>query len=648
MSAYRYPAGLGLSQLQRAPSLSLPTTPNAPVLVSAVGGNGEVTLTFTRGFDGGSPITHDVILRGLAPGTGVQIATGTSPYVDTTVVNGTTYYYTVASVNANGQGPQSNELSATPVAMALAPIGSQIVFYGDGTMSENGTPGLADPCAWALWHLNGKAMPSPGWMQARSGDFMVDILARIGAAIGQQADIAVQTSIGHNDGLLGTDPDVDPTVLDAWKVITDAWIAGNPDALYIPVCSTLPSTVANEALPSSFNPAITRAERVWQLQQAYIVAKADARIFYVATGEAYDPLTMSIDTANFYTHMDARGGYAVGAATLGVAIAGIMVAETKENVLAMLYAGTYPGQVGSNFDANAALAGTGGTLAGAVLPTGQYATGKRITNNLPATSAVVCSKGGTTPDSQISVISGTPGVQNTVAQDAVSLVTATATPGQYLLYSYGFVIDDGAGAAPVGMRGYYSSFGNYGSIGQLADAALSGTLANPLDSIMMVPPRALYSSSISYGARPDLYTRWSAVALDGRTVIERLSARIYSTRTRSAPCYFGNDTIQGVSYQLRLTGTLVAGAGTLRVETGSWAPYGLTETDFAERRIYLGGTAGNAGIGTGTLVATLSGSVWTWVTVGIVATDQLYCELTVNNGIGGNVVQRSETVYIAA
>ena len=35
-------------------------------------------------------------------------------YVDTSVVNGTTYYYKVAAVNSLGQGPSSNERSASP------------------------------------------------------------------------------------------------------------------------------------------------------------------------------------------------------------------------------------------------------------------------------------------------------------------------------------------------------------------------------------------------------------------------------------------------------------------------------------------------------------------------------------------------------
>lgn len=538
----------------------------------------------------------------------------------------------------------------------LAPIGSQVVFYGDGTMAENGAPAFRCPCTWVMWYLNGRAMPGPAWMQARSGDLMDDIYNRRSAAINQKADIAVFTSQGHNDSLLDTDPDSSPAAWNKWVRNADAWIAGNPNAYMIPICSTLPSTITNESAASSFNPAITRRQRVWQLQQAYVAAKNDARIFYVATGEAYDPLNMSVDSANFYTHMDERGAVAVGYNTLGPAISNRLTGASKESILSMLYAGTYPGLTGSNLDTNGALTGTGGTKSGTVAPTGSYADGKRITNNLTngTSVAVACSKGGTSPDTQIVAISGTPAAENTIGQDSIAQITVTSTPGQYVLHSFGVVIDNGSGGAPVGAKSFYASFAgsnSYGAIGQIsALSPVSGGLPAPVDTIMMVPPRAFYSSSTSFIARPEFYTRWTNTALTGRTVIDRIGLRIVSTRTRSAPGYIGNDTILGTNYTHRLTGTLAAGVGTLRVEPGAWAPYGLTEADFASRRIYKGGGAGNANIGAGTLVTTLSGSTWTFDTTGagIIAGDQLFCEITVNNGVGGNVIQRSEAVYTAA
>lgn len=647
-------AGQGFAVLARFAVAAAPSNTVAP----AISGTATVgsLLTATNGTWAGSPTSYTYQWRWADTAAPIVGAT-TSTYTPVAGDVGHTLAITVTAVNGLGSTAQSSVATAAVTSgtgPALAPIGSQIVFYGDGTMSENGTPGFYDPCAWAMWYLNGRAMPSPAWMQAASGGDMDTIYARRSAAINQQADIAVFASQGHNDALMATDPDSDPTQWNKWVRNADAWIAGNPAALYIPICSTLPSTVANEAAASSLNPAITRRQRVWQLQQAYVTAKADARVFYVATGEAYDPTNMSMDTANFYTHMDARGGYAVGYATLGPAIGAKMVAATKEAVLSLIYAGTYPGLTGSNLHPAPTLAGAGGTKAGTIAPTGNYADLCRITNNLTngTSVAVAVSKGGTSPDTQIATVSGTPAANNTVIQDVITQFGVTSTPGQYVLFALGLVVDDGAGGAPTGAMTYYAEFGgssNYAAIGQLSAPSISSNgLANPIDTVLMVGPKAFYNSSTSFAGRPAYDIRWSNVALTGRTIIDRPSMRIVSTRTRSAPGYIGNDTILGTNYTLRLTGTLVAGAGTLRVEPGAWAPYGLTEADFAERRIYKGGGAGNANIGAGTLVATLSGSTWTWVTSGIIATDQLFAEITVNNGIGSTVIQRSEAIYTAA
>src|SRR5262249_44810508 len=42
-------------------------------------------------------------------------------YTDQTAVNGTTYYYKVTALNAVGEGPRSNERSATPPTPASTP-----------------------------------------------------------------------------------------------------------------------------------------------------------------------------------------------------------------------------------------------------------------------------------------------------------------------------------------------------------------------------------------------------------------------------------------------------------------------------------------------------------------------------------------------
>src|SRR2546427_511417 len=94
-----------------------PTPPSAPQNLAATSGNAQVTLNWRApASDGGSPLTNYEIYRGVAPGSETLLATmgNVLTYTDTAVTNGVTYYYQVSAVNAAGEGPRSNEASATP------------------------------------------------------------------------------------------------------------------------------------------------------------------------------------------------------------------------------------------------------------------------------------------------------------------------------------------------------------------------------------------------------------------------------------------------------------------------------------------------------------------------------------------------------
>jgi hypothetical protein len=501
-----------------------------------------------------------------------------------------------------GLGFSRRRGTATP---SLLPIGSQILFYGDGVFSENACPGLRCTSLWALIYLKGRVFPSPAWMQCGSGGDMDTIYARRASAIGQQADIPVFTSQGHNDLLMGTDPDVDATQWNKWTRNLDAWIAGNTTAGLIPVCTTIKSTVASESTIASVG-VITRAQRVNQLQLAYIATKAalDSRIIAIDTFAVYDPANMSSDPTN-NTHPDKRGGYALGFGTIGPAIDPYVTAKTKDEILDLMRANTYPGLTGTNFDTDVLLqGGTGGTKSGTVAPTGSYPTGKRITNNLTngTSVAVACSIDSSNPNYSKAVIavSGTPAAEGTIVQDDTGAIAATGTtPAQYAAAAWGVTIDDGAGAAPTGFQSLLAAYGSFGSVGSSANDGTSLTLTHAIDTVLIAAPKPLFLSSGPLSANPALTTRWTATALTGRVQMSRPTLHTVSTPTRSAPAYIGADTILSPNYQLRVTGTISqAAGGTLRLEPGAWAPYGLTEAHFTYRAfwkgaIVTGSTSGN-------------------------------------------------------
>ncbi len=170
-----------------APSAVAEAAPNAPpppavTGLTAVAGNAEVTLSWNP-----SPgATGYVVERGTTSGTYTFKTTGltTTTYTDTGLTNGTTYYYVVQAYSLSaGNGPLSNEETATPIAGASNPCaafcGSPTTFAGPNHSSGNlGTGavcyqttsvihggncgnfvgprrlsvnGIAEPCAGANW-----------------------------------------------------------------------------------------------------------------------------------------------------------------------------------------------------------------------------------------------------------------------------------------------------------------------------------------------------------------------------------------------------------------------------------------------------------------------------------------------------------------
>src|SRR3989440_10966751 len=94
-----------------------PTPPSAPTNLVATAGNAQVGLTWQApASNSGSSITNYKIYRGMSSNGETLLATigNVLTYTDTAVTNGVTYYYQVSAVNAAGEGPRSNEASATP------------------------------------------------------------------------------------------------------------------------------------------------------------------------------------------------------------------------------------------------------------------------------------------------------------------------------------------------------------------------------------------------------------------------------------------------------------------------------------------------------------------------------------------------------
>jgi hypothetical protein len=112
--------------------------PDAPSNLTAAPGDGLVRLNWTAPSNNGSAITNYQIYRGNTSGAETLLATigNQTTYDDVAATAGSTYYYKVAAMNSGGEGPQSNEASATVIVDTTPP---QTTITGAPTSLSNST-----------------------------------------------------------------------------------------------------------------------------------------------------------------------------------------------------------------------------------------------------------------------------------------------------------------------------------------------------------------------------------------------------------------------------------------------------------------------------------------------------------------------------
>ena len=117
--------------------------PNAPTALSATSGNGEATISFTAGSDGGSPITNYAYeLDGNGTWIPLSPAVTASPVTITGLTNGTTYTVKLRAINAVGNGAASaSGVSVSPQAVAPSAPTTPVATRGDASISVAFTAG---------------------------------------------------------------------------------------------------------------------------------------------------------------------------------------------------------------------------------------------------------------------------------------------------------------------------------------------------------------------------------------------------------------------------------------------------------------------------------------------------------------------------
>jgi fibronectin type 3 domain-containing protein len=129
--------------------VTLNGAPSAPRDLTATPGNAQVTLTWTApASNGGSAVTGYKIYRGTTSGGETLLTTlgNVLTYTDSGLTNGQRYYYKVSAVSSAGEGSQSNEASATPLAVPSSPTlasavpgNAQVVLTWSAPTSNGGS-----------------------------------------------------------------------------------------------------------------------------------------------------------------------------------------------------------------------------------------------------------------------------------------------------------------------------------------------------------------------------------------------------------------------------------------------------------------------------------------------------------------------------
>lgn len=490
----------------------------------------------------------------------------------------------------------------------------------------------------------------------------------IDAVAAQCPDAFIHYLGGANDNLLSTNPGANPAsgfttstfLQDAYDSITYAYnkFVAYGGKTYV-VIESAGSTKAGEA---------TYAATIRAALAAFVAAMTaiDSRVIYISLAAMTPASDYSVDgPGGQYVHLDERGGYYIANAVFN-ALSPRIPPATADEIIDMIVAGTYPLMSGSQLDTNTALSvTTGGTLTGPGI-TGTLATNLLVTNSTGSTgitSSQVATTGGRTETViDFTSATATTGDGKILIQDKTS-ISVSATPGQPI--RTGWILKGSAGFRNFGSDWNGGNGGSWGGqAASLVNNALQGAdethALNQLvfNNLLGTSPLNFGSSTTFTGKRSYALFYKSGDTPTGTMGLTRPFFYKISNRTRTTPAYIGDIRDSGGAYifsaasggsRMRPSGTVSqAAGGTLRVEPGSWNMFGLTEADFATRRVYKG-NSGNTGVGTGTLLATLTGSNWTTTiaAAGVTTGDLIYVEVDCNNGIGGTITARSSATVTA-
>ncbi len=551
----------------------------------------------------------------------------------------------------------------TPTPTLIA-AGSTYGWIGDGLVATAGGVGSGTnnaPHQFAAL-IGGRLQPVPvpnigksgTTIKTDSGSNKAFIMPyAIDAMAAQCPDVFVVGTMGANDNTLSTNPGANP----ASGSTSSTWLQDWYDAVnyayskftayggkLLVIVETAGSAKAGEA---------TYAATVRAAMAAHVAAitALDSKVVYVSLAAMTPASSYSSESAGQYVHLDERGGYYIANAVLS-AITAKIEAKTKDEILDLIVAGTYPLMTAAQGDANTGLANTtGGTITGPGI-TGTLANNLLVTNSTGSTgitvSQVATSGGRTKAVIDFSSATATTGDGKVLIQDKAN-ISVTGTPGQP--FRTGALFRASAGYRNAGSE-WANNFGFWGGgATSIANNALQGAdETHALDALifnnMLGTSVHPFGNSTTYaGKRSYAIFFKSGDTPTGTMELERTFYYKPSNRTITTMAYVGDVKDSGNNYmfsatsggsRMRPSGTISqAAGGTLRAEPGAWNMFGLTEADFATRSFWKG-TSGNTAVDSGTQIGSdMTGSTWTqaYGARAVTTGDLIYLQITDRHGV---------------
>lgn len=417
---------------------------------------------------------------------------------------------------------------ASPPA-GLLPVHSRIVFFGDGIGATGSAPGMSNFPTWTLFEMQGRLRGTAGWNQHLSGGDMLTTLARAEfttkQASGDANCIIVLGPAGHND-------DVDSIGITPWFARWDALLD------YLITNTTLCKIVVTTFIPSNDPDEVAHRETIWAHQLAR-AGEDGGRVSAVATHIGFDP-TIGVDTWDG-THPTQTGAKKIKS-LLVPHLNTLVASATQDDILDEITANVTHG-LGARLHINPGLTGTGGSKSGTVAPTGNVANSHSVTNLLTdgTSVAVACDNtAGAGPEQEVN-ISGTPASSSTVRLASSNTAITGSTAGRLVELVGRLRIDDGAGAAPVGVRTFSASMVNEGLLG--SNGVHSGVIADLTEAVDFVVrvPGLTSGGAVPMNRQSEEYVRMSVVGMDARMRWTKPMFRYCDTLARVPPLYLGHN-----------------------------------------------------------------------------------------------------------